>query len=90
MYCPCREIVKDLVRRGVGVKAMVKDAAKADRVLPKDIDVFKGNVYQYADVQYAVKGVDAIICASAASEPTDPLGPFSVDYTVLLPKRAMT
>jgi hypothetical protein len=81
----CREVVKDLLKRGVRVKALVKDSVKANQVLPKEdeLDIVKGNVYQYADVARAVKGVDAIICSSSATDRTDPLGPFSVDYTVM-------
>jgi putative NADH-flavin reductase len=75
-------VVKDLLKKGVKVTAMVQDTQKAGRVLPVATEIVKGNVYQYADVVKAVKDVDAIICAASATNPSDPLGPFNVDYTV--------
>jgi uncharacterized protein YbjT (DUF2867 family) len=79
---PYREVVKQLLKKGVQVKAFVRDSKKAGRMLPVAAELVQGNVYQYADVVKAVDGVDAIICATGANTPTDPLGPFSVDYTV--------
>jgi NAD(P)H-binding len=81
----CREVVKDLLKKGVKVKALVRDTRKAGRVLPVAAEIFEEDVYQYADVVKAVEGVDAIICASSATSPTDPLGPFNIDYTVCFP-----
>lgn len=61
---------------------MVKDTVKADKVLPTEgVTVVQGDVYQYADVQNAVMGVDAVVCASATNQFMDPFGPFTVDYT---------
>lgn len=65
------------------VVAMVKDTVKADKVLPtENVTVVQGDVYQYADVQNAIMGVDAVICASATNKFMDPFGPFTIDYTV--------
>ena len=72
-----------LTTKGVQVVAMVKDTVKADKVLPtENVTVVQGDVYQYADVQNAVMGVDAVVCASATNQFLDPFGPFTVDYTV--------
>ena len=79
----CRKVVEYLTSKGVQVVAMVKDTVKADKVLPtENVTVVQGDVYQYADVQNAVMGVDAVVCASGTNKFIDPFGPFSVDYTV--------
>lgn len=81
----CREVVKDLLAKGVSVKAFVRDTKKAGRVLPVAAEAFEGDLYQYADVMKAVDGVDAIICTASTNTPSDPLGPFNIDYNVCPP-----
>lgn len=79
-----RAVVKALVDRGVKVIALVRDPSKASRVLPgpyAGVSIAKGDVYQYATLAKALDGCDAVICATGANTVTDPLGPFSVDYS---------
>eukprot|EP00892_Ulva_mutabilis_P007693 jgi/Ulvmu1/5296/UM022_0090.1 len=77
-----KKVVEYLTSKGVQVVAMVKDTVKADKLLPtENVTVVQGNVYQYADVQNAIMGVDAVVCASGTNQFLDPFGPFSVDFT---------
>jgi uncharacterized protein YbjT (DUF2867 family) len=77
--------VEALRSKGVEVVAFVRDPVKADSRLPGDgVQIVKGDLYQYSDVQNAVAGVDAVICAAGTNNFTDPFGPFVIDYTVRL------
>lgn len=39
-------------------------------------------MYQFASLPGAMEGCDAVVCATGARDPRDPLGPFTVDYEV--------
>ncbi|WP_296463246.1 SDR family oxidoreductase [Pigmentiphaga sp.] len=56
-----RLVVAEAIRQGYQVRALVRDAAKARRVLPPQAELVVGEVTQASSVQVAVKGVDAIV-----------------------------
>lgn len=74
-----RAIVKRLLAEGITVRALVRDASKAN--LPAEVETMVGDVYEYATLPAAVKGCDVVLCATGARPDfADPLGPFKVDY----------
>mmetsp|Transcript_40238 Transcript_40238/g.89334 ORF Transcript_40238/g.89334 Transcript_40238/m.89334 type:complete len:288 (-) Transcript_40238:715-1578(-) len=81
-----REVVNTLLAQGVSVRALVRDVSKADKLFksssdPSDrLEVVAGDVFQYATLPKAFGGADAVIVATGASDPTDPLGPFNIDF----------
>lgn len=42
--------------------------------------VVRGDVYQFASLPSAVEGCDAVICCTGARDPSNPFGPFNVDF----------
>lgn len=83
-----RRVVEALRARGVAVRALVRDRARAGSVLPTptapdaaepSFDLAVGDVYQYSTLPAALAGVSAVVMVHAASDKSDPLGPFNVD-----------
>lgn len=56
-----RLVVAEALRHGYKIRALVRDAAKAGRVLPSQAELIVGEVTQANSVQAAVDGVDAIV-----------------------------
>lgn len=69
-----RLVVAEALRQGYKVRALVRDAAKARRMLPPQAELIVGEVTQADSVQAAVDGVDAIVFTLGASNAKD------VDY----------
>jgi len=77
-----KQVVKVLQQVGVPVRALVRDTAKAVKQLPSGpgVEVVQGDVFQYSSLPAALGDANAIIVTTGASDVTDPLGPFNVDY----------
>ncbi|KAF8068154.1 hypothetical protein HT031_001840 [Scenedesmus sp. PABB004] len=87
-----RRVVEALRAKGVPTRALVRDAARAAKLLPAPtpaagaeggppaFEVAVGDVYQYASLPPAFKGVNAVVVASAANNKADPFGPFNTDF----------
>lgn len=84
----CRAVVEALAAKGVPVRALVRDTAKAissglaGSGNGGTTEVVRGDVFQFASLPPALEGCTAVICCTGASDPRDPLGPFNVDYQV--------
>ena len=73
-------IVALLVKRGVPVKALVRDAAAARQKLPIEVELFEGDVTDMAALKRAVTGCTVLLSATGARPSFDPTGPYKVDY----------
>lgn len=77
------EVVKRLVGEGVAVRALVRDAVKAVKVLPgldKGVELVEGDVYRFETLPGAMAGCDVVVCCTGASTlAAGPLEPFKVD-----------
>lgn len=63
-----RLIVGRLLERGVSVRASVRDAAKADEVLPAQVPRFVADVSRVESLIEPITGVGAVIIATAGSD----------------------
>jgi uncharacterized protein YbjT (DUF2867 family) len=73
-------IVNLLVKRGVPVKALVRDAATAREKLPIEVELFEGDVTDKASLKRAVTDCTVLLSATGARPSFDPTGPYQVDY----------
>ncbi|KAG1668854.1 hypothetical protein FOA52_004949 [Chlamydomonas sp. UWO 241] len=75
-------VVETLQDLGVPVRALVRDTSKASSVIaqsPSTI-VVSGDVFQFSTLPKAFGDANALIIATGSSDPTNPLGPFNVDF----------
>ncbi|MEN9205553.1 MAG: SDR family oxidoreductase [Thermostichales cyanobacterium BF4_bins_65] len=75
-----RRIVQTLTQQHIPTRALVRDPAKAQAVLPANTELVVGDVLKPATLTTALEGCDRIICATGARPGWDPLAPFNVDY----------
>jgi uncharacterized protein YbjT (DUF2867 family) len=75
-----RRIVKQLVDRGIEVRAFVRDAAKAKGILPEGVEIVTGDVLQVESVKAALSGCTVVFCATGAKPSLDPTQPYLVDF----------
>lgn len=47
-----------------------------------NLEIVRGDVFQYATLPKALGDANVVIVATGAADPLDPLGPFNVDYQV--------
>ncbi|MGF1567771.1 MAG: SDR family oxidoreductase [Nodosilinea sp.] len=73
-------IVAQLVKRGVPVKAFVRDAAAARSSLPIDVELMEGTVTDMASIRRAIADCTVLLSATGARPSFDPTGPYQVDY----------
>lgn len=73
-------IVAQLVKRGIPVKALVRDVATARAKLPSEVELVEGDVTQKSSLQTAIAGCTVLLCATGARPSLDPTGPYQVDY----------
>jgi uncharacterized protein YbjT (DUF2867 family) len=62
-----RVVVQRLVERGVPVRALVRDAAKGQEVLPAEVPQFVGDVRHGETLAEAIAGASAVIIATCSS-----------------------
>jgi uncharacterized protein YbjT (DUF2867 family) len=75
-----RRIVRELVKRGIPVRAMVRDITKAREILPSEVELVMGDVLDRASINEAIGDSTVILCATGAKPSLDPTGPYQVDY----------
>jgi uncharacterized protein YbjT (DUF2867 family) len=76
-----RRVVAQLVERGIAVKALVRDLAKAQDSLPATgVEVVQGDVLQPETLTAALQDCTAVICATGAQPSFDVTGPYKVDF----------
>lgn len=75
-----KQIVRLLVEKNVPVKALVRDLAKAQEILPSEVEFIVGDVLEPATFEQHLVDCSALVCATGASPSLDPTGPYQVDY----------
>jgi uncharacterized protein YbjT (DUF2867 family) len=75
-----RRIVRELVNRQIPVRAMVRDIARAQAILPATAELIVGDVLDLGSIMTAIGDSTVIICATGAKPSLDPTGPYQVDY----------
>lgn len=73
-----RRVVQELVRRNIPVRALVRDVASAQGILPAEADLVVGDVLKPDSLALADSTV--LICATGAKPSFDPTGPYKVDF----------
>ena len=75
-----RRIVKELVKRNIPVRAMVRNLDRAREILPPDAELVVGDVLKLDTLAAAIGDSTVILSATGASPGLDPTGPYKVDY----------
>jgi len=75
-----RRVVTALKERGAAHKALVRDMAGAEGVLPPGTEIVAGDVLQLDTLKAALADCTHLICATGARPSFDPTGPLKVDY----------
>lgn len=75
-----KHIVKDLTKRNISVKAVVRNLEKAQELLPSGIDFILGDVNKPDTIAEAMSDCNILICATGASPSLDFTGPYQVDF----------
>ncbi len=75
-----RRIVKELVKRGVSVRAMVRNLEAARAVLPPEAELVVGDILQPATIEAAIADCTVLLCATGARPGFDPTAPYRVDF----------
>lgn len=73
-------IVRELVLRGIPVRAMVRDLAKAKQMLPPEAELVIGDVLDPTSLKAALDDCTVLLCATGAAPSFNLLGPYSVDF----------
>lgn len=55
-----KPVVQELIRASFSVRAVVRDPSKAKSLLPKEIEVIKGDLQEVDSLKRAFKGMDAV------------------------------
>jgi uncharacterized protein YbjT (DUF2867 family) len=75
-----RRIVQQLVKRGVEVRALVRDLESARSILPAEAELVAGDVLKPETLAAAIGDCTVILCATGAKPGFDPTAPYKVDY----------
>src|SRR4028118_2323143 len=75
-----RRIVKELVKREIPVRALVRNLEKAREILPAEAELVVGDVLKPETLAAAIGDSTVILSATGASPGLDPTGPYKVDY----------
>ena len=75
-----RHILRELARQGYTVRAMTRDAQRAIEHYGSDYDWVEADVRDPDSLDQVFAGVDRVISAVGATEPTGPNGPEFVDF----------
>ncbi len=78
-----RRVVATLQARGITVIAAVRDLERAKAILPADLNYVVVDVLApdaVPTLTAALKGCDALVCATGARPSLNPIGPLQVDY----------
>ena len=75
-----RRIVRELVKRQIAVRALVRDLETGKKVLPSEAELMVGDVLDLNSLTKAVADCTVLLCATGARPSLDPSGPYQVDY----------
>jgi uncharacterized protein YbjT (DUF2867 family) len=75
-----QRIVQELVKRGIPVKALVRDANAAKKTFPAEVEIIEGDVLNPSSLNQALTDCTVLLCATGARPGFDPTAPYKVDY----------
>jgi uncharacterized protein YbjT (DUF2867 family) len=75
-----RRIVEQLLDKDIAVRALVRDRAKAQTLLPSQVELVMGDVLEPSTLDAALSDCQVILSATGAAPSFDPTGPYRVDY----------
>ncbi|MDJ0681410.1 MAG: SDR family oxidoreductase [Xenococcaceae cyanobacterium MO_167.B52] len=75
-----KHIVRELLKKNIPVKALVRDLEKARNILPSEAELVLGDVLDKASITSAITGCDILLCATGATPSFNVLAPYQVDY----------
>lgn len=75
-----RNIVKQLVKKNISVRALVRNLEQAKTILPPEAELVVGDVLKPETLKTAITDCNALLCATGASPSLDPTGPYQVDF----------
>lgn len=75
-----RQIVQELVKRQIPVRALVRDREKAREILPSSTEIVEGDVLKPDSISAALADSTVLLCATGAAPGFDPTAPYKVDY----------
>jgi len=73
-------IVQELSDRGIEVKALIRDLAKAQELLPSQVELIVGDVLKPETFTAHLADCQVLICATGAAPSLDFTQPYLVDY----------
>jgi uncharacterized protein YbjT (DUF2867 family) len=73
-------VVKTLVEQQIPVRAMVRDLAKSQELLPEGVETVVADLQNASTLEAAIADCDYVICAAAARPSLNIAGFFQVDY----------
>jgi uncharacterized protein YbjT (DUF2867 family) len=75
-----KHIVKELAKKNIPVKALVRNLEKGKEILPQEAELVLGDVLNKKSLENAISDCDILICATGATPSFDFTQPFLVDY----------
>jgi uncharacterized protein YbjT (DUF2867 family) len=75
-----RHIVRQLLKKNVPVKALVRNIEQAKALLPDSTELLLGDVLNPATFAQHLSDCSVLICATGASPSLNPTEPYQVDY----------
>lgn len=74
-----RRIVRELVKREIPVRALVRNLETGKAILPKEAELVTGDVLNRESLSAAIGDSTVLLCATGARPSLDPTGPYQVD-----------
>ena len=74
-----RRIVRQLVDRGIPVRALVRNVETARSILPTEVELVTGDVLQRDQLEAAIADCTVLFSATGAKPSFDPTQPYKVD-----------
>ena len=75
-----RRIVRELIKRGIPVRALVRNLETARQILPPEAELVTGDVLNATSLSDAIGDSTVLLCATGAAPGFDPTGPYKVDF----------
>lgn len=75
-----RRIVKELLNQKIPVKALVRNLATGQEILPPGVEFVVGDVLKPESIREAIADCTVLLCAIGNRPSLDPSGPYRVDY----------
>ncbi len=75
-----RRIVRELVKREIPVRALVRNLETGRAILPKEVELVTGDVLNRESLSAAIGDSTVLLCATGARPSFDPTGPYQMDF----------